>query len=64
MTSTPKRYQAEVELETADGRHVTYRGDGLAPDDATGDQLLDSAEQAALQQEPGARVVASRARRC
>lgn len=57
-----RRYEAEVELERPDGSHVTYRGDGVGPDDETGDQLLDGAEAAALAEEPGARVISSRVR--
>lgn len=60
--SKPTRYEAEVELERPDGERVTYCGDGVGPDE-TGDQLLDGAEQAALTEEPGARVISSRARR-
>ncbi|KWT62855.1 hypothetical protein ADL21_06320 [Streptomyces albus subsp. albus] len=56
-------YQAEVDLETADGEQVTYYGVGYGPDDESGDQILGGAERAALAQEPGARVVSSRARR-
>lgn len=59
----PVRYETEVDLKTADGRKVTYSGDGVGPDGLGGDQLLDSAEQAALNAEPGAEVTASRARR-
>lgn len=59
----PTRYEAEVELERPDGTRVTYRGDGVSPDDETGNQVLDGAERAALAEEPGARVVSSRARR-
>ncbi|KOT94495.1 hypothetical protein ADK70_12510 [Streptomyces rimosus subsp. pseudoverticillatus] len=57
------RYEAEVQLERPDGSRVTYRGDGVGPDNETGDQVLSGAEKAALAEEPGARVVASRARR-
>ena len=60
MRST--RYEAEIELQTADGRHVTYRGDGVGPMGQTAEQLLDGAEAAALEQEPGARVISSRTR--
>ncbi|WP_030670631.1 hypothetical protein [Streptomyces rimosus] len=56
------RYEAEVDLELSDGTRVTYRGDGVGPDES-GDQLLDGVEQAALAEEPGARVISSRARR-
>ncbi|MFH8751092.1 hypothetical protein ACH4GK_31875 [Streptomyces rimosus] len=58
----PTRYEAEVELERPDGSRVTYRGDGVGPDDESGDQILTGAEQAALADEPGARVISSRAR--
>jgi hypothetical protein len=63
MTRKTSRYETEVDLEAPGGRHVTYQGDGLGPDDLDGDELLDSGEQAALQEEPGAHVVASRVRR-
>ncbi|MFD7661055.1 hypothetical protein [Streptomyces sp. NPDC059788] len=63
MSKKNARYEAEVELELSDGSRVTYRGDGVGPDDETGDQVLNGAEKAALAQEPGARVVSSRARR-
>ncbi|CAM5430144.1 MULTISPECIES: hypothetical protein [Streptomyces] len=57
------RYEAEVQLERPDGSRVTYRGDGVGPADETGAQVLKGAEKAALAEEPGARVVSSRARR-
>ncbi|EPH41470.1 hypothetical protein ABT390_34245 [Streptomyces aurantiacus] len=60
--SASNRYETEVELQTADGQHVTYSGDGVGPEGMSGDQLLDSAEAAALAAEPGATVVSSRAR--
>ncbi|MFH8405528.1 hypothetical protein ACH4FX_12245 [Streptomyces sp. NPDC018019] len=56
------RYEAEVDFERADGSRVTYRGDGVGPDGESGDQLLDGAEAAALAEEPGAHVIASRVR--
>ncbi|MGD6749152.1 hypothetical protein [Streptomyces sp. BH105] len=61
--SEPVRYETEVDLKTADGQAVTYSGDGVGPAGLSGDQLLDSAEEAALEAEPGAEIVASRARR-
>ena len=57
-----RRYETEVDLTTADGEHVTYSGDGIGPDGLSGDELLDSAEAAALAQEPGAAVTGSRVR--
>ena len=58
------RYEAEVEVRTAGGELVTYRGDGVGPaGEGGGEQLLVGAEDAALAQEPGGTVVASRVRR-
>lgn len=57
------RYQAEVDIETAAGQTVTYRGDGVGPAGEEPAALLDGLEAAALDQEPGGKVVASRARR-
>ncbi|QMV23359.1 hypothetical protein GQS52_18090 [Streptomyces sp. SCUT-3] len=57
------RYETEVDVQTKDGKSVTYRGDGVGPAGLTGDQILNSAEAAALAQEPGGRVTGSRARR-
>lgn len=57
------RYEAEVDLQTKDGRRVTYRGDGIGPADKPGAELLDGAEAAALAAEPGARILRSRARK-
>jgi hypothetical protein len=56
------RYEAEVEIRTAAGQVVTYKGDGLGPAGMGGEQLLDSVEAAARHQEPGGTVVASRVR--
>ncbi|MFF4741313.1 hypothetical protein ACFY2W_36330 [Streptomyces sp. NPDC001262] len=58
-----QRYEAEVTIRTATGTEVTYRGDGIGPDDVTTDQLLDGAAAAALAQEPGGQIVSSRVRR-
>lgn len=63
MPRKDTRYEAEVELELADGSRVTYSGDGVGPDDESGEQLLSGAEAAALAEEPGAHVISSRARR-
>ena len=57
-----RRYETEVDVTTAAGQPVTYRGDGLGPADLPPDQVLDSAEAAALAQEPGGTVTASRYR--
>lgn len=57
-----RRYETEVDIETAGGERATYSGDGVGPDGSSGDALLDSAEAAALKQEPGGRFIASRAR--
>ncbi|MEU5499907.1 hypothetical protein [Streptomyces griseofuscus] len=57
-----RRYETEVDIRTADGELVTYKGDGIGPAGQTGDQLLDSAEAAALAQEPGGTVEGSRIR--
>ncbi|MFD5027023.1 hypothetical protein [Streptomyces sp. NPDC058373] len=57
-----RRYEAEVDIRTADGQTVTYTGDGLGPADDAPDDLLDGLEAAALAQEPGGEVIASRAR--
>ncbi|HEX5566081.1 MAG TPA: hypothetical protein VFY14_03945 [Streptomyces sp.] len=57
------RYETEVDIRTASGQSVTYRGDGIGPTNLTGDTLLDTAEAAALAQEPGGQALASRARR-
>ncbi|MFD8708157.1 hypothetical protein ACFV1W_37200 [Kitasatospora sp. NPDC059648] len=56
------RYEAEVEIRTAAGQVVTYTGDGLSSASLGGQQLLNSVEAAALHQEPGGTVVASRVR--
>lgn len=57
-----RRYETEVDVQTADGETRTYSGDGVGPADLTPDQVLDSAEAAALAQEPGGTVTGSRYR--
>ncbi|MEU3084793.1 hypothetical protein ABZ697_31395 [Streptomyces albidoflavus] len=58
-----RRYEAEVDIRTTDGQEVTLRGEGLGPDGEAPTALLDGLEAAAVAQEPGAEVIASRARR-
>ncbi|MBC2879804.1 MULTISPECIES: hypothetical protein [Streptomyces] len=58
-----QRYEAEVTVQTADGRAITYRGDGIGPDGVSTEELLNGAEAAALAQEPGGAVTKSRVRR-
>ncbi|PJT47433.1 hypothetical protein CWI85_27990 [Streptomyces albidoflavus] len=58
-----RRYEAEVDIRTAAGETVTYKGDGLGPADDEPSSLLDGLEAAALAQEPGGEVIASRSRR-
>ncbi|MCG6496632.1 hypothetical protein [Kitasatospora sp. A2-31] len=57
------RYEAEVEIRTATGELVVYRGDGVGPIEETGEQLLAGVEAAALAQEPGGTVEAARVRK-
>lgn len=57
-----RRYETQVDVTTHDGQQVTYSGDGLGPDNLTPDEVLDSAENAALAAEPGGTVTASRYR--
>jgi hypothetical protein len=57
-----QRYEAEVDVRTTSGEVVTYRGDGVGPAGESGDQLLAGAEAAALRQQPGGTVEASRVR--
>ncbi|MEU3565411.1 hypothetical protein [Kitasatospora sp. NPDC006786] len=56
-------YRAEVDVTTADGRQVTYSGSGVAPAGISRDDVLDSAEAAALHAEPGGAITGSRFRR-
>ncbi|MQS17889.1 hypothetical protein F7Q99_38310 [Streptomyces kaniharaensis] len=56
-------YQAEVDVTTASGESVTYRGSGLGPAKASGAHLLDTVEAAARDAEPGGTVTGSRVRR-
>lgn len=57
-----QRYEAEVDVRTAGGETVTYRGGGIGPAGQSGSQLLGGVEAAALAQEPGGSVIASRVR--
>ena len=58
-----QRYEAEVDVRTTSGDVVTYRGDGVGSSGASGDQLLAGAEAAALAQQPGGTIEASRVRK-
>lgn len=59
-----QRYEAQVDVRTSDGKLVTYSGDGVGPaGEGGGEQLLVGVEDAALAQEPGGTVVASRVRK-
>ena len=60
--SDTTRYEAQVDIRTASGQSVTYSGDGVGPARVAGDQLLAGVEAAALAQEPGGTVEASRVR--
>ncbi|MFI6158159.1 hypothetical protein ACIBCA_36345 [Kitasatospora sp. NPDC051170] len=56
-------YQAEVDVTTASGKSVTYKGSGLGPANASGAHLLDTVEAAARDAEPGGTVTGSRVRK-
>lgn len=57
-----QRYEAQVDILTASGETVTYSGDGVGAASESGAQLLAGVEAAALAQEPGGTVEASRVR--
>jgi hypothetical protein len=58
-----QRYEAQVDIRATDGQLVTYSGDGVGPAGESGQQLLAGAEAAALAQQPGGTVEASRVRK-
>jgi len=60
--SDTQRYQTEVDVITTDGRMVTCKGDGIGPAGLSGDQILNSAEAAAYELNPGSVITGSRAR--